>query len=265
MRTTPYDLGIDRVTLTRRVAATCTGLVPVLVALAWVPLRSRLPNTDVALVLVVVVAGVGFVAGRGAAVIGAVGAGISFDVLHTEPYGLLSITHGRDALTTVLLVMAGATAGMLAAGMRGYRDAAGSDADALALLTDAAGLLAVGGPPQLVVHALAEELERGLGLADCRFAPGPPGDATVVVERDGTLRQPPADVAPGVPAELALPVWAGGAVRGHFVLVLGGGPVPGTAQLRLAVHLADQAGAALGHGPVGPTPGRRRLRLVRSP
>lgn len=64
--------------------------------------------------------------------------------------------------------------------------------------------------------------------------------------------------------ELALPVWVAGAVRAHYRLTLGTAGPPASAQCRLAVHVADQAGAALQSGPVGPSPARRRLRLVRS-
>lgn len=235
-----------------------------LVALAWLPLRARLPNTDIALVLVVVVAGVGFVAGRAAALVGAVGAGVAFDVLHTRPYGHVAITHGRDVLTTALLVVAGGTAGVLAAGLTRYRRTAASDADALALVTDAAGLVATGGDPRLVVEALAEELEQGLGLAECRFVPEPPTGSIPVIQRDGSIRGTPG-LGHSVPvAELALPVWVAGAVRAHYRLVLASADVPPVAQRRLAVHVADQAGAALQSGPVAPSPTRRRLRLVRS-
>lgn len=248
----------------RRATAIGAGFVPALVALAWLPLRQRLPNTDIALVLVVVVAGVGFVAGRAAALLGAVGAGVAFDVLHTRPYGHVAITHGRDVLTTALLVVAGGMAGVLAAGLTSYRRTAASDADAFALVTDAAGLVATGGDPRLVVEALAEELEQGLRLAECRFEPEPPTGSVPVIQRDGSIRDVLEAGTSAAPGELALPVWVAGAVRAHYRLVLASADVPAAAQCRLAVHVADQAGAALQGGQVPASPGRRRLRLVRS-
>ncbi|MGH7733900.1 MAG: DUF4118 domain-containing protein [Gemmatimonadales bacterium] len=265
MRPTPYHRCISgRSALATRALSAAAGLLPVAVAAGWVPLRDRLPNTDVALVLVVVVAAVGLLAGRLAAVVGSIGAGAAFDLLHTRPYGHLAITHGRDILTTSLLVTAALTAGLVAAGATRYRRAAESDADALALVSDAAGLVATGGDPRLVIEALAGELLSGLELADCRFEPSPPHGSLPVIERDGVIRP-----APGVPAGAGtgagvavLPVWVAGEVRAHFLLDTGAGPSPTAAQCRLAVSIADQAGAALQAGPVGPTP--RRLRLVRS-
>jgi hypothetical protein len=242
-------------------------MLPALVALAWVPLRDHLPNTDVALVLVVAVAGVGFVAGRQAAVVGALSAGVSFDVLHTRPYGHVAITHGRDVLTTALLVVAGITAGVVAARLTDYRRAAAADADALALVTDAAGLVATGGEPGLIVAALAEELEIGLGLVSCRFEPVVPDGTVPSIARDGSVHHVEGESA-AAGGELVLPVWVGGTVQAHFRLELSDLGVPGAAQCRLAVHLADQAGAALQRGPVGPLGPplvRARLRLVRNP
>jgi hypothetical protein len=48
----------------RKVGPLLAGLLPGAIAVAWLPLRGALPNTDLASVLVVVIAAAGFIAGR---------------------------------------------------------------------------------------------------------------------------------------------------------------------------------------------------------
>lgn len=240
------------------------GLLPVVVAVAWLPLRSHLPNTDVALVLVVVVAGVGFLGGREAVAVGAVGSGLSFDLLHTTPYGQLAIHSGRDVLTTAFLVLAGILMGEVAFRLGRYRRRAEAEADAFALVTDAAGLVALGSEVGLVIEALATELSSGLSLRQCSFESGPPNGDVPFVGRDATIVRLD-NASPGEPEDsLDLPVWSSGEIIGRFRMVLGPRTTLGVAQLQLAVGIADQAGAALhGLGPPSPDPRRAALRLVR--
>jgi hypothetical protein len=243
------------------------GLVPACIALAWLPLRDYLPNTDLALVLVVAVAGVGFVSDRLAVVVGSIGAGISFDLLHTRPYGHLTITNGRDELTTAFLVLAGIAMGELASRLARYRRVAASESDAFALVTDAAELTATGSEARLVIEALGEELVRGLGLRECRFEHGSPSGEVPCLARDGGVtRLSPAE-AGSAPDELDLPIWAAGNIVGYYRLAIDNPDgLPSKAQGRLAVNIADQAGAALaatGADPTEPSRRRRNLRLVR--
>lgn len=242
------------------------GLVPVVVAVAWLPLRAHLPNTDVALVLVVVVAGVGFLGGREAVAVGAVGSGLSFDLLHTTPYGQLAIHSGRDVLTTAFLVLAGLLMGEVAFRLGRYRRRAEAEADAFALVTDAAGLIALGSEVGLVIEALAAELRSGLSLRQCTFESGPPSGHVPFVGRDATIVRLD-DALPGeVDDSLDLPVWSSGEIVGRFHMVLGPQTALGAAQLQLAIGVSDQAGAALRGLSLGPSsdqPARRGLRLVR--
>jgi hypothetical protein len=243
------------------------GLAPACVALAWLPLRDRLPNTDLALVLVVVIAGVGFVAGRPGALMGALGAGVTFDLLHTRPYGHLAITHGRDVLTTAFLVVAGVAMGEVALRLARYRRVADSEADAFALVTDAAGLIATGGESRLVIEALSEELARGLKLLDCQLETGPPKGDVPFIARDGSLVRLDESGSRSPEPVIDLPVWTSGEIAAHFRLCLGDEEgLPSKAQLRLAVSVADQAGAALSVRPPTPPPDeprQKKLRLVR--
>ncbi|MGH9919852.1 MAG: DUF4118 domain-containing protein, partial [Nitrososphaerales archaeon] len=232
----------------RRVLRLLSWLLPPCVCLAWLPLRDRLPNTDLALVLVVVVAVVGFEAGRASALLGALTAGVAFDVLHTRPYGHLEITHGRDVLTTALLVVAGIAMGEVAHRLSLYREVAGSNADAFALVTDAAGLVATGGEASLVIEALCAELKSGLKLSECRFEEGPPKGEAPFVNRDGALVYLEESVSAPVNQDLDLPVWVTGEIVARFRLEIGD-LMPSPAQLRLAMNVADQAGAAVGSHP----------------
>lgn len=247
-----------------RAEAVLVGLAPGLVSVAWLPVRNHLPNTDVALVLVVAVAGVGFVAGRLGTVVGASSAGLSFDLLHTRPYGHLAISHDKDALTTAFLVVAGVAMGELASRLASSRRRAASEADAFALVSDAAGLVATGSDAALVVEALTEELARGLQLRECRYEPGSPAGDAPIIARDGML----VDMgnASTDSSAVDLPIWASGTIVAHFRLMLGAEGLPTLAQRRLAVSVSDQAGAALvadGHSPPSVPRGSKRLRLVR--
>lgn len=249
----------------RKIRQVLAGLVPGAIAVAWLPLRGHLPNTDLALVLVVATAAVGFVAGRKAVIVGALGAGSSFDLLHTRPYDQLAIAHIRDVLTTVLLVLAGLAMGEVALRLADYRKALASEVGAFTLVTEAAGLIATGSEASLVLGALTEELARILRLKDCRFRPGLPDGHLPCISRHGGIMHLSLVDAADVPRQVDLPVWWSGEIVGHFQLVLeDGAPFPSPAGLRLAVNISDQAGAALTAlgDPQTPPPGdRNHLRL----
>ena len=247
-----------------KTAAVLAGFAPGLVSVAWLPLRDHLPNTDVALVLVVAVAGVGFVAGRLGAVVGAGTAGVSFDLLHTRPYGHLAISHDKDALTTAFLIVAGIAVGEVASRLARFRRMAASEAEAFSLVSDAAGLVATGGDARLVVEALAEELARGLQLKECWYEAGSPAGDAPIIARDGALIDM-GNAGTSWSPVVDLPIWASGSIVAHFRLILGDDGLPPLAQRRLAVSVSDQAGAALTarEGPPVVPPGRKRLRLVR--
>ena len=74
---------------------------PSAVAAAWIPLRSDLPNTDVALLLVLCVGAVAMVGGRGRRWSERWRAATAFDLFDTPPYGQLYMTRGRDVVTTL--------------------------------------------------------------------------------------------------------------------------------------------------------------------
>jgi hypothetical protein len=248
------------------VAGSLAGLLPVAVAAAWIPLRSALPNTDVALLLVLSVGAVSLVGGRWASVVGSLAGAAAFDVFDTPPFGQLVQNRTRDVVTTVVLVGAALVVGELGVRLAASRAvAAGRRAD-FAVLSGAAGLMAFGEDAQVVVGALAGELVARVGLVDCEFAYGAPSGDRPCVARDGTLVQLERELPPGPVTEIDLPVWTGIDVVGRYRMTLGPGPSPSPDRLLTAVGIAEQAGAALASRRPDPHSGEprpRRLRLVR--
>lgn len=241
-------------------------MVPVAVAAAWIPVRTDLPNTDVALLLVLCVGAVAMLGGRWAAVVGAVGAATAFDLFDVPPYGQLYITRGRDVVTTLVLVGAGLVVGELCVRVRTYRGMAASRAEDFTVISSAARLMAVGEDGSMVVEALGGELVSRLGLNDCEFKHSLPTGDCPYVARDGSLVHPDGQPEGPLMREIDLPVWAGSDLVGHYRLYLSSGPPPSPDRLLVAVGIAEQAGAALAgsHSPPPPVPlPPRRLRLLR--
>lgn len=248
------------------------GVVPIAVAAAWVPLRGRLPGTDVALLLVLTTAVVASVGGHLTVAVGALSSVASFDFFDTPPYGQLFITRAADVATAIVLLGAGALVGELAVTRRRYRSAAIRSGADFTVMASAARLVSVGEPPSLVVAALAGELTGLLGLRSCRFVYGGPDGTHPSIGRDGTL-SPPGTAGPAASPEagpaaarIDLPVWTGEEVRGHFQLELRTPAMPPRDRLLAAAGIGEQAAVALAGVLVDPPdrPERpRRLRLVR--
>jgi hypothetical protein len=236
------------------------------VAAAWIPARSDLPGTDVALLLVLAVAVSARVAGRGAAVIAALASATAFDFFDTKPYGQLFITEGRDAVTAVLLVVVGLVIGELTVRLTAYQRMALRRGEDFAVMSGAAQLMGFGDDAPMIVGALAGELVTRLQLADCRFEYGPLTGDGPHVSRDGSLIDGDGQRPRGRPTAIDLPVWAGPRLAGFYHMTLKDGAWPAREGLVAAVGIAEQAGAALASISPGGLPGpvrTRRLRLVR--
>jgi hypothetical protein len=236
------------------------------VAAAWIPVRADLPNTDVALLLVLSVAVAAGLGGRGAALIAAVLSATAFDFFDTRPYGQLFMTEGRDVVTAVFLVGVGVVVGELTIRLRRYRVLAARHGEDFAVMSGAAQLMGFGEEAPLVIGALAGELVTRLKLADCQFEIGPLTGERPHVAADGRVVDDHGQRPTGRLADVDLPVWAGGEVVGRYRMILRDGALPGRDRLVAAVGIAEQAGGVLagerrGPPPVAPRP--RRLRLVR--
>jgi K+-sensing histidine kinase KdpD len=222
-------------------------LAPALAALVLVPLRAHILNTNLALVLVVVVLGAAVAGGRIAGVVGAVSAALSYDFFLTVPYGSLKIEHGDDIETTVLLAAIGLIAGELVERARRSEAAAIARRRDLERIRRRAELAAGGERPGRLIEQSAQELTELLDLKVCRYVPTPPPEGLPVFTHDA-IRVPGFvdDDAPR--SAVALPVRAHGRDLGHFLLVFPsesfglGAPVD---VRHAAIALADQLGMAL--------------------
>jgi hypothetical protein len=235
------------------------GLVPFGLAAAWIPVRSNLPNTVIALLMVVGVAGLAMAGGPITGVVASVTAVMGFDFFDAAPYGQLLMTETRDVVTAIALLFASLVAAGLAVSLRNQRSASANQREDFNVMASAARMASFGDAAGVVVAALAGELVTRLDLRDCEFVYGPPAPGRPYIRRDGTL-------AGGTdPAELDLPVWSGNQLRGYYRLSPKSPSAPPPDRLLAAVGIAEQAGAALATQPVDPDPGpvRRRLRLVR--
>jgi K+-sensing histidine kinase KdpD len=241
---------------------------------AFVPIRLHLPNIDVALVLVVVVMALGTSGRHWVPIVAAVTAAIAFEFFDTKPFEQLAIARNPDVWTTVLLAAVGALAGECVVRLTRQRASIRAGHADMRRVRSASDLVASGEEAELIVQRIAQELEQLLQLKQCRFEAMPSQPGAPEVHRDGTVAtsSPAAlgasTIAPVPWAEL--PVWGQGQVLGHFVWAFKPENPATQDQLRVAVTLADQVGAALtaysSPGPPLPDEGGRPtgpLRVVR--
>jgi hypothetical protein len=231
-----------------RVAAAIAA--PVVLALAFVPTRGHLDNSTVALVLAVCVVAVAVVGSRLESRLAGLVAGLSFDFLHTKPYGSLAMYRMRDVVAAVLLVVIGALAGELSQRLRRSERAAADEERDFARVRLLAERAACGDEPGDLVHVVEAELISLFGLMDCWFEPLEDSirSATPALPRivRRGFRRPPGDASPALGFELS--VAARGEVFGRYVLVPAEeniGRAPSAERCRVAVALADQLGVAL--------------------
>jgi hypothetical protein len=238
------------------------GALPLVISAAWIPLRDRLPNTDLALLLVLVIGTVGWLAGPLASLVSAVVAAVAFDVMDTRPYGALTMSRGVDITTALILLATGLLVGAGGARLGRYQKSGDQRTDALAIVMEASSLVATGEEQPLITEALGAELSRALDLVACEFHARPPNGTRPLVSRDGSLVGLLSPAGSGTSAQIDLPIWCHGQVVAHYRLTLGPRR-PSREELRVALSLADQAGAAMASTHPDPPPRpAQRLRLL---
>ncbi len=237
--------------LTRdRIAIAAALAAPLAAAAILLPFRAGWSNTNVALLLVVVVVGVAAIGNRVAGGLAAVWAAVWFDFFFTLPYERFTIRRSSDITTAVLLLAVGLAVSQLAARARRLQVIAITDAGYLALIRETASLAQSARSPDPVVDHVKQKLTGVLDLKGCRF-------------EYGSLLGHPPRLAPdgnimmgdyrwdferwGLPAEeIELPVSGPGQYYGRFMLKPKPGSKPSLQARLVAVTLADQAGRAFG-------------------
>lgn len=225
-------------------------VVPFAVSVLLLPLRHRLDNTTMALLLVVSIVAVATCGRRLPAAVAALSAAAAFDLFYTHPYVSLRINSSNDFETGLALLLVGLAVGELAARGRRYRAKADARSEELQRLHDIAGQVVLENTSDFVVMNVAMQLAQQLDLADCRLELEyhderiPPH-----VDRSGIVWW-----GPNVwdthrwglpPWGVELPVWGHGRQIGRFFLVPHDARPVEAEALSNAVALADQAGAAL--------------------
>ncbi len=236
--------------LTRDRAAIAGAVVaPLIAAAILLPFRASWSNTNVALLLVVVVVAVAAIGNRVAGAIAAVGAAVWFDFFFTLPYERFTIRSSADVTTFVLLLVVGVIVSQLAAYARRLKVVAITDAGYLAQIHQAASLTQTAKSPDDVVDHVRGQLTALLDLQECRFEYGSLLGHPPRLEPDGTVLAARGrwDVEQaGLPAEeIELRVFGNGQYHGRFMMRPKPGSRPSLQARLVAVTLADQAGRAL--------------------
>ena len=235
-----------------RIALVLALVAPLVVSVLLVPLRAHLANTQLALIMVLVVVAVAASGERVAGVVAAIGAGVWFDFFFTRPYQRFTIADRTDIETFVLLLLVGIAVTELAVWGRRQQALASLEAGYLAGVRAAAAVSAVGGSPSELIKTVSRELIDTLGLLGCHYQSGVAGQGNPPrLERDGrvTFQRSEWDVEHmGLPSEsvIELLVQNGGRLHGRFLLSAAPHTHASLDQRLVAVTLADQVGAALG-------------------
>jgi len=172
--------------LSRDRAAIAAALAaPVGAAALLLPLRASLPNTNVALLLVVVVVGVAALGNRVAGGLAAIGAAVWFDFFFTLPYGRFTIRRASDITTFALLLVVGLAVSQLAARARRLKLITITDARYLAQIHETAAL---GQSPRAAAVIAGHVRDQLTSLRECRYEPGILLGHPPRLETDGSVR-----------------------------------------------------------------------------
>ncbi|WP_240167848.1 DUF4118 domain-containing protein [Streptomyces noursei] len=236
--------------LQRDTVAVMAGLLaPLAVAAVLVPARTHISNTDVALILVVVVVAVAANGHRLAGALAALSAAVWFDFFFTRPYERFAITKAADIRTAVLLLLVGLAVSQLAARARRMQVVAVTDAYYLSQLHETAELAQSRTAPDEVVEKVKRQLTDLLGLRGCRFEYGSLLGHPARLQADGSVtagrRVWDVDLLGFPDEEIELRTYGNGHYYGRFMLRPAPGAKPPLQARLVAVTLADHVGAAL--------------------
>ena len=163
------------------------GLGTVAIAVALVPLRTRIDNTNLALILVVVVVLASIVGDRSAGAVAAITATLSFDFFLTRPYLSMRIDSADDIETALILLAVGLIVGEVAERGRRSRRESERAAHAIARVHRVSDKIAHGATLDDIVEAVRRELTALLRLRDCWLELPPFQWPIPRLERGGTI------------------------------------------------------------------------------
>jgi Domain of unknown function (DUF4118) len=233
-----------------RAALVAAVLAPLALSVILLPWRGSWPNTNVALLLVVVVVAVACIGNRPAGALAAISAAAWFDFFYTVPYDRFAISHSADVTTFVLLVVVGIAVSQLAARARRLRAETVADAGYFARIVDSAALTQRAGTTHDVIEHVREQLVAVLDLRACRFEYGRLLGRPPRLEPDGSVLTRYGDYpvdAFGLPnEEIELRTFSNGEYVGRFMMTPSPGARPARRARLVAVALADLAGHAAG-------------------
>jgi hypothetical protein len=226
--------------------ATTLVAVSVGAVAALIPVRDHARNTNLALVLVLVVLAAAVIGGRVTGLVAGAAVAVAFDFFLTQPYQSLTIDKPDDIQTTILLAAVGLLGGELVERARRSQAQADSRRREIERFRRRAELTAWGERPGRLISLAAEELTDQLALLEATYCPGPAPPDMCVLTHNGALV--PGGSGEGSLDTVALPVRAHGSDIGYFHLVF----PPATMWLAVsadrrhsAAAIADQLGAAL--------------------
>jgi hypothetical protein len=235
--------------LTRdRIAILAALAAPVAAAAILLPFRASWSNTNVAMLLVVVIVGVAAIGNRVAGGLAAVSAAAWFDFFFTLPYYRFTIRTSADITTAVLLLVVSVAVSQLAARARRLQVIAITDAGYLAQIQQTVSLTQTARSPDAVADHVRKQLIGLLDLEGCRFEYGSLLGRPPRLEPDGTVIAGHSkwDVEEsGLPGEeIELRTFGNGQYYGRFMMKPKPGSKPSLQARLVAVTLADQAGRA---------------------
>lgn len=233
------------------------AVAPLLCCAGIAVFRESVTAATAALVLVLVVVAVAATGDRLAGIVAALSSGAWFEFFLTKPYGRFTISDPNDIEITVLLVLVGVAVTEIALWGRRQEARASRRAGYLDGVFGTSKIIAVRETtPDALIDHVAHEIVQVLDIDECRFVMGAgltEGTEGASLDHDGHVTRSGHRVdvdRDGLPTDerIGLLVRQGSVVHGLFELTAATRVVrPSAEQLRVAVLLADQVGAALTH------------------
>jgi len=229
------------------------AVVPLLCCAVLAAFRESVTTSAAVLVLVLIVVAAAATGDRLAGIVAALSAGAGFDVFLTQPYLRLAIKDPNDVEVTLLLVLVGVSVTEIALWGRRQQARASRRTGYLEGVLGTSSIIALPhASPEALIDHVAHQIVEVLDIDECRFVPGAgPGPLDVSLDHDGQVTRLGNRLnveRDGLPIDdlIHLLVRQGDLVHGQFVLTAATRLIhPSVVQLRVAVLLADQVGAAL--------------------